>query len=92
MNLHLTEIATKITPGAQGRAAHQSGRVAIVGPAIDPANSILIPLPAKCPKLNPQENIRQFMRDDWLSNRTFKSIDDSVYHCCDALNKLVDQS
>ena len=29
----------------------------------------LIPLPPKCPEPNPQENIWQFMRDNWLSNR-----------------------
>jgi hypothetical protein len=31
------------------------------------------------------------MRDNWLSNRVFKSYDDIVDHCCDAWNKLVDQ-
>jgi hypothetical protein len=25
-------------------------------------------LPAKCPELNPQENVWQFLRDNWLSN------------------------
>ena len=49
------------------------------------------PLPAKCPELNPQENIWQFIRDNWLSNRVFKSYDDIVDHCCDAWNKLIDQ-
>ena len=29
----------------------------------------LIALTPKCPELNPQENIWQFMRDNWLSNR-----------------------
>ncbi len=31
------------------------------------------------------------MRDNWLSNRIFKSFDDIVGHCCDAWNKLTDQ-
>jgi hypothetical protein len=31
------------------------------------------------------------MRDNWLSNRIFKSHDDIVDHCCFAWNKLVDQ-
>jgi transposase len=56
-----------------------------------PANITLIPLPAKCPELNPQENVWQFMCDNWLSNRIFKSFDDIVHHCCDAWNKLIDQ-
>jgi hypothetical protein len=37
------------------------------------------------------ENIWQFMRDNWLSNRIFQSYDDIVGHCCDAWNKLVEQ-
>ena len=49
------------------------------------------PLPAKCPELNPQENIWQFIRDNWLSNRIFKSYDDIVDHCCRAWNMLIDQ-
>jgi hypothetical protein len=40
--------------------------------------------------LNPTENVRQFLRDNWLSNRSFKSYDDTVDHCCNAWNKLAD--
>ena len=36
-------------------------------------------------------HVWQFMRDNWLSNRVFKSYDDLVDHCCEAWNKLVDQ-
>src|SRR3977135_4360807 len=31
------------------------------------------------------------MRDNWLSNRVFRSYDDILEHCCFAWNKLVDQ-
>jgi hypothetical protein len=41
--------------------------------------------------LNPVENVWQFMRENWLSNRVFKSYDDILDHCCHAWNKLVDQ-
>ena len=56
-----------------------------------PANITIIPLPPKCPELNPVENIWQYMRDNWLSNRVFKSYDDIVDHCCYAWNTLVDR-
>jgi transposase len=49
-----------------------------------PANITIIALPPKCPELNPVENVWQFMRDNWLSNRVFKSYDDLVDHCCQA--------
>src|SRR4026209_1954808 len=43
------------------------------------------------PELNPQENIWQFMRQNWLSNRIFKSFDDILDHCCYAWNTLLAQ-
>jgi hypothetical protein len=56
-----------------------------------PSNIALMPLPARSPELNPQENIWQFMRANWLSNRVFKSYDDIVDHCCYAWNTFIDQ-
>ena len=47
--------------------------------------------PPRSPELNPVENVWQFMRDNWLSNRVFTSYDDIVDHCCEAWNKLVDR-
>ena len=41
--------------------------------------------------LSKGENVWQFMRDNWLSNRVYSSYDDIVDHCCHAWNKLVDQ-
>ena len=64
---------------------HLSGRLVV------PTNITLVPLPPKCPELNPVENVWQFMRDNWLSNRAFASYDAIVGHCCDAWNKLADQ-
>src|SRR5437879_4657607 len=55
-----------------------------------PGNISLLPLPPRSPELNPQENIWQFMRANWLSNRVFKSFDDIVDHCCFAWNTLID--
>jgi transposase len=51
----------------------------------------IVPLPTKCPELNPVENVWQFMRQNWLSNRIFQSDEAIVDHCCEAWNKLVDQ-
>src|SRR3981081_142682 len=56
-----------------------------------PRNISLLPLPPRSPELNPQENIWQYMRQNWLSNRVFKSFDEIVDHCCFAWNTLIDQ-
>ena len=31
------------------------------------------------------------MRDNWLSNRVFKTYDDILAHCCEAGSRLTDQ-
>jgi putative transposase len=56
-----------------------------------PDNITLVPLPAKAPELNPVENVWQFLRENWLSNRIFTSYPDIIDHCCAAWNKLTDQ-
>ena len=56
-----------------------------------PANITLLPLPPRSPELNPVENIWQFMRQNWLSNRVFKPFKDILDHCCHAWNTLIAQ-
>jgi transposase len=56
-----------------------------------PQNITIVPLPPKCPELNPVENVWQFMRNNWLSNRVFSSYENILDHCCDGWNRLVDQ-
>jgi transposase len=91
MSLHLAEISHRVAPGAHAvvlldqASWHQSHRLVI------PANITLLPLPAKAPELNPVENIWQFLRENWLSNRIFTSYADILTHCCEAWNRLVDQ-
>ena len=53
-------------------AGRRSGRLAL-DEAGDPHNIVLESLPPRSPELNPVENVWQFMRDNWLSNRIFKS-------------------
>jgi transposase len=55
-----------------------------------PANITLLTLPPRSPELNPDENISQFMRENWLSNRVCQSYEDLVAHCCDAWNNVFD--
>ncbi|MBL6931608.1 MAG: IS630 family transposase [Rhodospirillales bacterium] len=91
MQWHLDEISSQVTPSAHAilildRAGwHTTGKLKI------PANITLLPLPPRAPELNPVENLWQFMRDNWLSSRIFKSYDEIVALCCEAWNKLIDQ-
>ncbi len=77
--------------GSARGAAARSGRMAPLGAARRARQHHHRPAAAKCPELNPQENIWQFMRDNWLSNHIFTGYDNLVDHCCEAWNKLVAQ-
>jgi putative transposase len=80
MTLHLNEISQAVAPGAHAlvlvdRAGwHQSKRLVV------PDNITLVPLPSKAPELNPVENVWQYMRENWISNRIFTSYPDIVRH------------
>ena len=91
MTLHLAEISAAVAPGAHAVLILDQAGWHISAGLVIPANITLLPLPAKCPELNPVENVWQFMRDNWLSNRIFKSYDDILDHCCFAWNRLTDQ-
>jgi transposase len=91
MALHLAEIARAVAPGAHAvllldqAGWHLSAKLEI------PGNITLMPLPPKAPELNPVENVWQYIRGNWLSNRVYRSYDDILDHCCHAWNKLVAQ-
>jgi transposase len=91
MAAHLAEISKAVDPGAHAVVIldqagwHMSAKLAI------PNNITLLPLPSRSPELNPVENIWQFMRDNWLSNRIFQSYEDIVALCCEAWNKLIER-
>ncbi len=56
-----------------------------------PKNITLLPLPPRVPELNPAEKLWRFLRQNWRSNRVFRSYDDIVDHCCYAWFQLTDQ-
>jgi hypothetical protein len=62
---------------------HQTGEKLRV-----PGNISLLQLPSYSPELNPVENIWQFLRQNHLGNRVFKSYIDIVDPCCTAWNAL----
>jgi len=91
MALHLEEISKAVAPGAHAVLLLDQAGWHLSDDLVVPENITLLPLPPKCPELNPVENIWQFIRENWLSNRVFLSYEDIVDHCCYAWNKLIDQ-
>jgi transposase len=91
MQLHLDEIARTVTKGAHAvllldRAGwHTTAALAV------PSNITMILLPSRAPELNPVENIWQYLRANWLSNRVFDTYEDIINAACDAWRKLIAQ-
>src|SRR5712691_8666820 len=75
MALHLAEISRTITPGAHAVLLLDQAGWHLSDKLLIPDNITLFPLPPKSPELNPVANIWQFIRDNWLSNRVFRSYD-----------------
>jgi transposase len=89
MQLHVDEIARHVAKGAHAvllldRAGWHTTPALVWPPNITP-----IPLPSRSPELNPVENIWQFLRANFLSNRVFETYDDIIEACCEAWNSLV---
>jgi len=91
MQAHLAEISTAVDPDAHAVVILDQAGWHMSNKLIIPDNITLMPLPPRSPELNPVENIWQYIRDNWLSNRVFQSYDDIVALCCEAWNKLIDR-
>ena len=84
MQLHLNEISKQVDTKAHAvvlmdRAGwHSTGKLKI------PKNLTIILLPPKSPELNPVENIWQYLRANYLSNRVFENYEAIVEAACEA--------
>lgn len=89
MNLYLAEIGTRVAPGTHavvmldGAGWHQPGERLQI-----PPNISLLHLPPYSPQLNLVENVRQFLRQNYLARRVLDTYDEIVDACCHAWNAL----
>jgi len=91
MQEHLNVIRGAVDPGAHAVLILDQAGWHTSTKLIVPENITLVSLPPRSPELNPVENLWQFMRDNWLSNRVFTNYENIVDHCCESWNKLIDQ-
>jgi transposase len=91
MQLHLDEISRHVARKAHAvvlmdRAGwHRSDKLKL------PNNLTIILLPSRSPELNPVENVWQYLRQNWLSNRVFDTYEDILDAGCEAWNRLIAQ-
>jgi hypothetical protein len=91
MQLHLDEISRTVARDAQAVLLLDRAGWHTTGQLVVPQNLTLIFLPSRAPELNPVENVWQFLRSNWLSNRVFESYEAIIDAACEAWRNLLTQ-
>jgi transposase len=90
MNLHLKEISRFVDKNTH--AVIIMDRAPWHRSVISPKNMSIIYLPPYSPELNPIEQVWDFLRSNYLSNRIYETLDEIFCACCDAWNLFSCQS
>ncbi len=89
MQLHLDEISRNVATGAHALLLLDRAGWHTTGALNVPENITPIFLPSRAPELNPVENVWQYLRSNWLSNRVFETYDAIIDAACEARQKLM---
>lgn len=89
MQVHLQEISRTVASGAHAIVVMDKAGWHTTPALQVPATLSLLHLPPRSPELNPQENVWQFLRQTYLSNRVFDDYEAIVEACCRAWNALL---
>ena len=86
MQAHLNEISLAVAPRAHAVLLMDRAGWHITAELNMPENITPVLLPSRAPELNPVENIWQYLRQNYLSNRVFDDYDEIVDAACKAWN------
>lgn len=89
MNAFLAELAKAIPADRHAVVILDQAGWHLSGTLTVPANMTLLALPPYSPELNPIERFWQHLKDRWLSNRIFQTLDDVINACCQAWNLAI---
>jgi transposase len=92
MRKHLEEISHAVAPGAHAMIILDQAGWHTTRKLKVPKNLTMVSLPPACPELNAAENIWQYLRQTYLSNRVFKTYTDILDACQEAWQKLLDET
>ena len=89
MKLHIREISEQVPEGRHAlviadRAAWHSSK------KLNRHNVTLLRLPPYSPELNPVEQVRQWLKRKFLSNRAYRNYEAIIDACCEAWNCFAD--
>lgn len=57
-----------------------------------PENITIVYLPSYSPECNPHENIWEYLKNNFLSNRVFENLEQVMDACCNAWNTLCQEA
>jgi len=89
MQKHIDEISRAVAPGAHALIILDKAGWHTTRKLRLPRNLTLVPLPSACPELNGAENIWQYLRQTYLSNRVFQTYEAILDACQQAWRKLL---
>lgn len=92
MQKHLEEISCAVSPRAHALVILDKAGWHTTQKLKVPANITLAPLPPACPELNAAENIWQYLRQTYLSNRVFANYRAILDACQDAWRALLHET
>ena len=91
MQVHLDEISRTVARRAHAILLLDRAGWHTTSNLVVPKNMTLVFLPSRAPELNPVENVWQYIRANWLSNRVFETYEAIVDAACEAWRKLLAQ-
>ena len=91
MQFHLDEISRTVARRAHAVLLLDRAGWHTTGNLVVPKNMTLVFLPSRAPELNPVENVWQYIRANWLSNRVFETYEAILDAACEAWRKLLAQ-
>src|ERR1700737_1493277 len=91
MQKHVDEIARAVMPGAHALIILDKAGWHTPPTLKPPSNLTLVPLPPACPELNSAENIWQYLRQTYLSNRVFETYPAILDACQNAWRSLLNE-
>jgi len=90
MQMHIDEIALHVAKGAHAVLLLDRAGWHTTGNLRWPKNITPILLPSRSPELNPVEQVWQFLRANYLSNRVFETYEEIIDAACDAWRSLIE--
>ena len=92
MQQHIDETSKHVAPGSHAVMLLDNAGWHRTKKLNWPANVSPMFIPSACPELNAAENIWQYLRQTWLSNRVFDDYNAVVDAACSAWNKLTTET